>query len=118
LNQRLLRRICTDCREEGQPVDPRRLSTYGINTDEAASLKLHRGTGCPSCHKIGYRRRKGVFEVMTVDRQLRETLSRGPSLEGIEKAALNAGMETLRERCLRDVREGVTSIEEFVRWRL
>jgi type IV pilus assembly protein PilB len=118
LNQRLVRRICSDCREGGQTVDPKRLAAYGINADEAASLKLYRGTGCPSCNKIGYRRRKGVFEVMTVDRQVREALSHGPSLEGIEKAALNAGMETLRERCLRDVREGATSIEEFVRWRL
>jgi type IV pilus assembly protein PilB len=118
LNQRLVRRICTNCREGGGPPDPQKLAPYAITPEEARTLKLYRGAGCSACNKIGYRRRKGVFEVMTVDREVREILSRSTSLDEIEKASLDAGMETLRERCLRDVREGVTSIEEFIRWRL
>lgn len=118
LHQRLVRRICTSCREGANVADPRKLAQYGVNADEARSLKLYRGAGCAACNKIGYRRRKGIFEVMTIDRQLRDVLSRTPPLEEIEKAALHAGMETLRERCLRDINEGVTTIEEFIRWRL
>jgi type IV pilus assembly protein PilB len=118
LNQRLVRRICTHCREGGLPANHQKLEPHGITVDEAQTLRLYRGAGCTACNKIGYRRRKGVFEVMTIDRELREILSRSSSLEEIEKASIHAGMETLRERCLRDVREGVTSIEEFIRWRL
>jgi len=118
LHQRLVRRICTNCREGGKSADPRKLAPYGITEEEAAAIKLYRGSGCPACNKIGYRRRKGIFEIMTVDRHIREVLSRKPSLEEIQKAALHSGMETLRERCLRDVSEGVTTIEEFIRWRL
>jgi type IV pilus assembly protein PilB len=118
LNQRLVRRICTNCREGGTPADPQKLAAHGITEEEARTLKLYRGAGCPACNKIGYRRRKGIFEVMTVDRELRDMLSRSSSLEEIERASIGAGMETLRERCLRDVREGITAIEEFIRWRL
>jgi type II secretory ATPase GspE/PulE/Tfp pilus assembly ATPase PilB-like protein len=118
LNQRLVRRICTLCREGGDPADPQKLAPHGITQEEARALKLYQGAGCSACNKIGYRRRKGVFEVMTVDRELREILSRSSSLEEIEQASVHGGMETLRERCLRDVSEGVTAIEEFIRWRL
>lgn len=118
LHQRLVRRICTNCREGGKSADQRKLAPYGITEEEAASIKLYRGNGCPACNKIGYRRRKGIFEIMTVDRHIREVLSRKPSLEEIQKAALHSGMETLRDRCLRDVSEGITTIEEFIRWRL
>jgi type II secretory ATPase GspE/PulE/Tfp pilus assembly ATPase PilB-like protein len=118
LNQRLVRRICTYCREVGNPADPRKLAPYGISAQEAAGLKLYRGKGCPTCNRIGYRRRKGIFEVMIVDAELKEILAKHPALPDIEAAARASGMETLRERCLQDVNEGVTSIDEFIRWRL
>jgi type IV pilus assembly protein PilB len=118
MNQRLVRRICTECREKGRAADPRKLATHGITTQEARTLKLYRGAGCAACNQIGYHRRKGIFEIMTVDRQLREVIQRNPTLEQIEATARDAGMETLRERCLKDVHDGVTSIDEFIRWRL
>ena len=118
LNQRLVRRICTNCREGGDPADPVKLAPHGITGEEAAGLRLYRGKGCPTCNRIGYRRRKGIFEAMIIDDETRELLSSRPSLPDIEAAAEKSGMETLRERCLHDVTDGATSIDEFIRWRL
>lgn len=118
LNQRLVRRICPVCRDDGTTVDPRRLSHFGITLEEARALKIYRGKGCAECNRIGFKRRKGVFEIMTVDHRLRNVLSRSPTLAEIESVARESGMETLRERCLRDVSDGTTSIDEFIRWRL
>ena len=118
MSQRLVRRICAPCREGGGPADPSKLAPYGINADEARSLRLFRGRGCPACNRIGYRRRKGIFEQMIIDRTLKDLIARRPSPIELEKVARDQGLETLRERCLRDVRDGVTSIDEFVRWRL
>jgi len=118
LSQRLVRRICTNCRDEGQIIDRHKLSSYRINDEEARSLKLYQGRGCTACNNIGYRRRKGIYEVLPVDRQFQDVLLADPTLKEIEQAAREAGMETLRQKCLEDVREGVTSIEELIRWRL
>jgi type IV pilus assembly protein PilB len=118
MNQRLVRRICTECRERGRAADPRKLADHGITAQEARTLKLFRGAGCAACNQIGYRRRKGVFEIMTIDRRLRQMIIGNPTLEQIEASARDAGMETLRERCLKDVDDGITSIDEFIRWRL
>jgi type IV pilus assembly protein PilB len=118
LNQRLVRRICTNCREGGSPADPGKLAPFGITGLEAAGLRLYRGKGCPACNRIGYRRRKGIFEVMIIDDEMKKLLASRPSLPDIEVAAKNSGMETLRDRCLHDVTDGTTSIDEFIRWRL
>jgi type II secretory ATPase GspE/PulE/Tfp pilus assembly ATPase PilB-like protein len=118
LNQRLVRRVCTDCREGGNPADPQKLALHGINAEEAAGLRLYRGKGCSTCNRIGYRRRKGIFEIMIIDDDMKELLAKRPALPDIEAAARTSGMETLRERCLHDVTDGITSIDEFIRWRL
>ncbi|HSF19564.1 MAG TPA: ATPase, T2SS/T4P/T4SS family [Vicinamibacteria bacterium] len=118
MNQRLVRRICPHCRDEGISADPDKLSGYGISTREAKTLKLYKGRGCSYCNRLGYRRRKGLFELIVVDQAFRETLGAGPSLSEIDQAARNAGMETLRQRCLKEVGAGVTSLEEFIRWRM
>ena len=118
LSQRLVRRICTNCRDEGHVADQRRLSSYGIDAEESRSLMLYQGQGCLACNHIGFRRRKGIYEVMPVDKELQAILSKKPTLQDIESAARETGMETLREKCLKDIHEGVTSIEEFNRWRL
>lgn len=99
-------------------IDRLKLASYGIKADEAQSLTLYKGKGCPACNRIGYRRRKGIFEVMPVDSELQEILSGKPTVKDIEKAARAAGMDTLREKCLKDISDGVTTIDELQRWKL
>jgi type IV pilus assembly protein PilB len=118
LNQRLVRRICPHCRDEGSQADPQKLGTYGISPKEAKTLRLYKGRGCNHCHRLGYRRRKGLFELIVVDPHFREKLASGPTLAEIEAVARGAGMESLRQRCLKEVTAGVTSLDEFIRWRM
>ncbi|MGH9323668.1 MAG: GspE/PulE family protein, partial [Vicinamibacteria bacterium] len=118
LNQRLVRRICPQCRDEGSRSDPQKLGTYGISPNEAKTLRIFRGRGCSHCHRLGYRRRKGLFELIVVDPPIRDRLASSPTLAEIEGAARGAGMESLRQRCLKEVSAGVTSLDEFIRWRM
>jgi type II secretory ATPase GspE/PulE/Tfp pilus assembly ATPase PilB-like protein len=118
LNQRLVRRICPHCRDEGSKADPKKLGPYGISAKEAKSLRLFKGRGCSYCHRLGYRRRKGLFELIVVDAHFREKLAESPTLPEIEASARRSGMESLRERCLKEVTSGVTSLDEFIRWRM
>jgi len=118
MNQRLVRRICPTCRDEGSEVDPAKLGDYGISSREGKALKIYQGRGCPSCNRLGYRRRKGLFELIVTDSHFRKKLTGQPTLAEIEGAARIAGMETLRERCLKEVTAGVTSLDEFLRWRM
>lgn len=118
MNQRLVRRICPQCRDEGSRADPSKLGSYGISLTEAKSLRLFKGRGCPDCNRLGYRRRKGLFELIVVDEHFRKRLLGQPTLAEIEASARSAGMETLRERCLKEVNAGVTSLDEFLRWRM
>jgi type IV pilus assembly protein PilB len=59
-----VRRICPHCRDEGSQADPQKLGTYGISPKEAKTLRLYKGRGCNHCHRLGYRRRKGLFELI------------------------------------------------------
>jgi type IV pilus assembly protein PilB len=118
LNQRLVRRICPHCRDEGSRADPSKLGPYGITPKEAKTLRLFKGRGCQNCHRLGYRRRKGLFELIVIDPPFREKLTESPSLAEIEAQAREAGMESLRQRCLKEVNAGVTSLDEFIRWRM
>ena len=118
MNQRLVRRICPRCRDEGSQADPEKLENCGISLNEAKTLRLFKGRGCSDCNRLGYRRRKGLFELITVDEHFRKRLNDQPTLTEIESSARNAGMETLRERCLKEVTAGVTSLDEFLRWRM
>jgi type II secretory ATPase GspE/PulE/Tfp pilus assembly ATPase PilB-like protein len=118
MNQRLVRRICPQCRDEGSNADPGKLSGYGISPGEAKALRIYKGRGCSECNRLGYRRRKGLFELITVDQGFRDKIAQNPGLAEIDQAARKAGMETLRQRCLKEVTAGVTSLDEFIRWRM
>lgn len=116
--QRLVRTICRIC---SIPVDPpaaRTLAAHGIDGDEAQQLRFYRGKGCPTCNRVGYRGRRALFELLPASTQVRQALEQGRAAPDIEKAALESGMISVRERCLNLVKEGVTSFDEFARLRL
>src|SRR6187401_669056 len=71
--QRLVRRICKDCKEEIQ-VPPQALADIGFPVDEAGKIRIYKGRGCPNCNNTGYRGRVGLFEVMEVAEELRELI--------------------------------------------
>jgi len=112
--QRLIRRICDECREEVQyPIDA--LIEIGFSKEEATTLKTFRGKGCSNCNGTGYRGRIGLYEVMEITDEIRELIVSGASAFDLRKKAIDAGMITLRESGLHKLRQGITSIEEVVK---
>ncbi len=112
--QRLVRVICPDCKEPVE-VPPEALLDLGVPEEEIYDFTCYKGRGCNSCSNIGYRGRIALFEVMPVNEEIKElTLRRTPANE-IKKAAIQAGMKTLRESGITKIKQGVTTIEEVLR---
>jgi len=116
--QRLIRRICSICRQEVKPPAPQTLALHGIAAEEAATLAFFKGKGCPTCNKIGYRGRQSVFETLAVTPEVRGGILNGLTAEELETLAIGGGMRSMRDRALDLVREGVTTFEEFARLKL
>jgi type IV pilus assembly protein PilB len=112
--QRLIRRICKDCKKEA-PMPPEALMEVGFSADDAGSLTTFKGKGCSTCNNTGYKGRIGLYEVMEVNDDIRELILIGASSLELRKKAIEDGMITLRESGLQKVRAGVTTLEEVVR---
>ena len=112
--QRLIRRICTECKEEiSVPVEG--LVEIGFEKSEAAGLKIYKGRGCTNCNNTGFKGRVGLYEVMEITDELRELIIIGASAMELRRKAIEVGMITLRESGLCKIREGITTIEEVVK---
>jgi len=113
LAQRLVRVICTDCKEAyTPPVEAFRRLNLAMDLE---SVVFYRGRGCDKCLHTGYRGRIGVFELIIVNDPIRELiLKRAPS-HAIRQEALEAGMVTLRQDAMQKVLEGITTMEEALR---
>jgi type IV pilus assembly protein PilB len=112
--QRLIRRICKDCKEEANvPVEA--LIETGFSSEEAETLKVYKGRGCQVCNGTGYKGRVGLYEVMEITDELRELIIIGASAIELRKKAVELGMITLRQSGLYKLREGITTIEEVVK---
>src|SRR4028119_986973 len=108
--QRLIRRICKDCKEEIHvPVEG--LIEIGFSPEEAPEIKSYKGKGCQICNNTGYKGRVGLYEVMEVTDELRELIIIGASAIELRRKAIDLGMITLRGSGLHKLRDGVTTIE-------
>ncbi len=112
--QRLIRRICSDCKEEYSYSDDE-LVSLGVGRKELEGIAFHKGTGCDTCDGSGYRGRAGLYEVMTVSPELRRMILSGASTAELQKTAIEEGMLTLRMDGLMKVRKGVTTLEEVIK---
>ena len=112
--QRLCRAICPECKQPYTPTD-RELHLLGKSADELASVQLYRGTGCPLCGNSGYKGRKGVFEMFSVNEDLQRMIFESRTTRELRARARELGMRTLREDGIRKVLAGVTTIEEVLR---
>jgi len=114
LAQRLVRKICTDCREPTK-VHPQLLIDLGIPPDEVKSFPSYKGKGCPICNDTGYKGRIGLYEVMPMKEELKELVLSRASASEIKKEAIRLGMKTLRQSGIMKIKDGLTSIEEVLR---
>jgi type IV pilus assembly protein PilB len=114
LAQRLVRKICTECKEPFK-VNPKLLLGLGVPRGEIDGFAVYKGKGCSLCSNTGYKGRVGLYEVMPLWDDLKElVLSRASSLD-IKKEAIRQGMKTLRRAGVEKINEGMTTIEEVLR---
>ena len=114
LAQRLVRRICTDCRTEFEPSDEL-LMELQLPVEQARKYKFYYGKGCPQCNNGGYKGRCGLYELLTVTDDIRDLISVNASTDELRALARSQGMTTLRESGLKLIFDGITTIDEVVR---
>lgn len=109
VSQRLVRKICPQCRKAYTPTEEEK-RMVGIAENE--DVTFYKGEGCQECGRTGYRGRRGVFEILTLDAALRREVANNASSEELTKTALENGFVTMKDNCRRLVLEGVTTVSE------
>jgi type IV pilus assembly protein PilB len=112
--QRLVRRLCVNCRRQYTPP-AETLRLLNISDTDAASVPFYKSVGCDQCNHTGYRGRIGIYEVMRVTDKLRRLIASRVPEDQIREAAIGGGMITLGEDGLSKVKSGVTTPEELLR---
>jgi type IV pilus assembly protein PilB len=111
--QRLLRRICKNCKEEATYSDEY-LDAANL-TDAQRSITFYKGKGCDTCGGTGYKGRQGLYEVMAATGELRKLIMAGAGVDELRHQALADGMLTLRMDGIRKVEKGITTLEEVIK---
>ena len=110
--QRLIRKLCVNCKEEYKASDYEK-ELLGISKDE--DLTLYRKVGCNKCSNTGYKGRVGIYEVMEINREIRDLINADESLENITNAALRNNMKTLSKSAINVILRGNSTVEELLR---
>ncbi|MBT7982323.1 MAG: type II/IV secretion system protein, partial [Akkermansiaceae bacterium] len=115
LGQRLLRTICSDCK---QPYEPSMalLGELGLSPEDIGDKDFYTGAGCEECGNSGYRGRKGLFELLDISEPIAEMITERAPTVVLRQKAIELGMTTLREDGLRNIYEGHTTIEEVLKY--
>ena len=114
LAQRLVRRICSGCKEEFIP-DADTLADLELTSDQVVGKTFFRGRGCDKCSNSGYKGRLGLYELLVMTDELRDLVVRNASTEEIRDLARKAGMVTLRDSGIVNMFEGHTTADEVIR---
>ncbi|MEM9280783.1 MAG: GspE/PulE family protein, partial [Verrucomicrobiota bacterium] len=115
LGQRLLRRICPDCKVAYKPTAAV-LAQLGLTDADTGGREFYTGQGCDSCNETGYRGRQGLFELLDMTDPIRELVAQRAATVVLKQKAQELGMKTLREDGLRNIFEGITTIEEVLKY--
>ncbi len=112
--QRLVRRICSECREPYTPGQES-LMSLGLAPEDVKGRNFYRGRGCQLCNNIGYRGRMGLFEILDINDEVRDLMTAGASTGEIRMCARKHGARALRQSGLLAVYDGYTTVEEVSR---
>ncbi|MFB3850354.1 MAG: type IV-A pilus assembly ATPase PilB [Acidobacteriota bacterium] len=112
--QRLVRRVCKDCKEEVS-YPKKALLDMGFTEEEAETVKIYKGKGCPTCNGSGCKGRIALMEVLEMTETMREMVLMGANALDLKKQAISEGMITLRRSGLIKVMNGIVPIEEVLR---
>jgi type IV pilus assembly protein PilB len=112
--QRLLRRVCPNCRHVADKLPLNKLAEAGFDSQEVATIQLYEGRGCPTCKGTGYKGRLGVFEVMENSSTISDAIASKVPETQLRKIALKEGMLTLRQDGLLKAQQGFTTLEQVL----
>ncbi len=112
--QRLVRRICPKCKTEFTPSEEQ-LMELEMRHEDVVGQHFFYGKGCENCNSTGYRGRQGLYEIMTLDDDMRDLIIKHSSTQILRNECKKRGMRTLRQSGLFTIYDGVTTIEEVVR---
>jgi general secretion pathway protein E len=113
VSQRMVRRICTNCRSTYRPTEEE-LEAFNKEMGNEAATFYH-GTGCNLCADTGYRGRTGIFEFLTMSESIRKMLRSNAGASELKAQAVAEGMVTMKRDGMKKVKDGVTSISEVTR---
>ena len=111
--QRLIRRLCENCKE-GEPANDIERRLLGLNENDPETVIYH-ATGCEQCHHQGYRGRMSIMEMLKINAELDDLIARRATMREIRKAALAGGFRPLAEDGVRRVLDGSSSLDEISR---
>lgn len=111
--QRLVRKICPNCKEEYEPSKAE-LNSIGL-LSPMENFKFYRGYGCDKCKSTGYKGRTGIHEILVVNETIRELITKKASVNTIREQAVKGGFKDMRFDGLKKVISGATSVEELLR---
>ena len=112
--QRLVRKICPHCVSDYKPTD-QEISDAGLTPEEAAKIDFKLGRGCVHCNNTGFSGRTGIFELLTVNPEIRRIIYEGGNQDLVREAALRAGMRTLHDAAIAKMKRGITTIREVIK---
>jgi type IV pilus assembly protein PilB len=115
LAQRLVRILCKECKQVDERPDPLALKLCGFTTELLAKGQIYKPIGCSHCNNTGYRGRKGIFELLQMNGELRELAFNRAGVTQVRRAAKATGMRSLLEDGQRKILSGLTSVEEITR---
>jgi type IV pilus assembly protein PilB len=115
VGQRLVRRICSNCRTPFEPTE-NQLALLNLSPHDLGDKVFYYGRGCSNCNDTGYRGRKGIFELLIISDAIRALINERAPTVVLRQKAIELGMVTLREDGLRSIFEGATTIEEVVKY--
>ncbi len=115
LAQRLVRKICSGCKQEYVPKRDL-LERLGLSRNDLGERNFYFGSGCDVCSEGGYRGRTGLFEMIKVNDTFRELINSGAATLVLKQKAIEQGMRTLREDGLRSILDGETTVEEVLKY--
>lgn len=112
ISQRLVRRICPHCKTSYVPSSHER-GLFGLK--DMDDLKLHKGTGCTYCNNTGYLDRTGIYEILTMNKEINNIVSSTTNTDKIRECAIENGMVSLQKSCREKVLNGETTVKEYLR---
>ncbi len=112
--QRLVRKICPHCVSDYKPTD-QEISDAGLTPEDAAKIDFKLGRGCVHCNNTGFSGRTGIFELLTVNPEIRRIIYEGGNQDLVREAALRAGMRTLHDAAIAKMKRGITTIREVIK---